>query len=199
MKTLFFLLALISSTSFFQNSTKSNGFQVGHSDSIRAITKKKFEELKENFSYEYDEFTKNERYTNLQFETHYYKNATSIQCFVTGRGEMVLISQYASFKWIFHDHISVLINDTVFKSSNINTQGGKSFRDTKGGGVVERNKYFMPNDLQLIEKIVKAGPKAKIKIRFQGEDYFHDIKLKENCYYAFKASYKLSGYLRILN
>lgn len=97
-------------------------------------------------------------------------------------------SNYSSSDWIFHTSIYVLIGDRKLTSPTVETYNENNKTDHNGGRVWEIVTYDNTN---ILEEIA-LNTNEKIKVRFNGREYYDDVTLSSKDKQALKDCYDLA-------
>lgn len=163
----------------------------GVSDSLNQVKKQKeFNQLVKNFIEVKDEFKDLSFYYHRNWGKNWL-NRKTLTAYVNSNGYRFLKSNYHDDDWIFHSSVSVKIGDDMYTSSTVPRYEDNNVTKATGGGVYEIVTYTRENNI--IEKIGLNTDK-KIKVRFQGDQFHHDVSLWKTDKEAMRDVYRL-GYL----
>lgn len=184
----------------FDSLAKTNIEKVkGEKEALAAIeaekNKKAFENLKRKFTYKKDEFKDIGFYTHKTWGKN-WKNRCTLTSDVNSSGYVWLNSNYSREDWLFHTRIIVKIGDETIRSEEVPTYSDNHRTDNAGGRVWEVITY---NDDKGILKAIAENSDKKIKVRFEGDKYYHDVTLSSKDKLALKDCYELGQLIKKMN
>jgi hypothetical protein len=144
--------------------------------------------LTPHFNYEKDDFG------GMGWWSH--KNNTNsgiaLSCQIRDDGYIYLESRYIGDDWIFHTHIKVNINDTIYTSAIVEeTSDNNEGKVLSDASVLEQVSYVNGGDNGILNAIYSTSD-TEIKIRFCGKKNYDYILTKENIQ-LIKDSYEWCG------
>lgn len=158
-----------------------------------AESKRKLEKLKRKFTYKKDDFQDIGFYTHKRWGK-YWPNRKTLTSGVNSSGYAWLRSNYSDDDWLFHTSIHVLIGDRKVTSPTVPTYSDKNKTDNDGGRIWEVVTYENTNILREIAK----NTDKKIRIRFNGSEFYNDATLSSGDKQALKDCYELGELLKIM-
>lgn len=174
-------------------------------DSLRAVKKqmdslridslnKRLTVLEKKFIKNIDEFDKTGWYTHKTWKKNILRSYLSATVFTSGRS--YLESNYHGEDWVFHTYLSVLIEDTTYRTAEVPSYSDLNRRDHYHGTVTEQISFSGGKD-KGIYKMIAENYNKTIKVRFFGKSY-EQITLSKKDKLAIKDSYELKTILKEL-
>jgi len=152
-----------------------------------------FNKLKSNFVVDNDDFN--------QRLFYYHKNwgigcqsRTTLFCYFSTEGGLFLVSKFLSSDWIFHQYSIILIGDESYKTDVVETFDKNNIEKSGSGMVLEEITYKDQDNSKEIIKNIANNIDKKIKVRLEGEQYYHDVVLTEKDKIAFQETWNLYCY-----
>ncbi len=162
---------------------------------VLEANKKELTELKNKFSYEYDEFDKIGWYKAKTQVVDHTWDENLLKVYVNNTGYCYLADQYYGDNWIFHTRVEVKIGDTIYKSEDIPSYDPNNKHENSSGSVWETISYTKGKDNGIIKAIAESGD-ATIRVRFTGDQMSRDFTLSKRDQQAIKDAYRLSELLK---
>jgi len=158
-----------------------------------AESKGKIEKLKRKFTYKKDEFQDVGFYTHKRWGK-YWPNRKTLTSGVNSTGYVWLNSNYSDDDWLFHTSIHVLIGDRKLTSPTVETYSKNNKTDNDGGRIWEVVTY---DNTDILREIAENIDK-KIKVRFNGREFYNDATLTSGDKQALKDCYELGKLLKLM-
>lgn len=159
-----------------------------------AESKKQLERLKRKFIYKKDDFQDIGFYTHKRWG-RYWPNRKTLTSGVNSSGYAWLRSNYSADDWLFHTSVHVLIGERKLTSQTVPTYSEKNKTDNDGGRIWEVVTY---NNTNILREIAENTDK-KIRVRFNGSEFYDDVTLSSGDKQALKDCYELGKLLKIMN
>jgi hypothetical protein len=167
---------------------KQESIKKAEREKINAV---KIDSMKKFFIVKSDEFSGGTYYYHKNWGVN-WPNRTTIYCYINNSGYIYLISNYFSTDWLFHTSITVLVDSKKFYSEEVET-----FKDANktevGYGCLWENVTYLSDD---IIKAIASSTDKKIKVRFNGKQYYKDIELSDRDKKAFKQCWEFHNFLK---
>lgn len=139
-----------------------------YKDSI--FLKKEIESIKSRLSFKKDEFKKHEVINHKNWG-NYWLDRIGITINMNSEGTFFMCSNYYAEDWIFHKNMTVLVDSTTLKLTDLVNDVTKA-----SDGVYEINYYEKEQSLNAA-RLINYNQNKTIKIRLSGGDYYKDFIL----------------------
>lgn len=116
---------------------------------------------------------------------------------VNATGRVYLRSNFYGDTWIFHEKLVVRVGETRLESGVIPGYSDQNHRTNSGGSVWETLHFTLVSDGGIMDAIA-AAPEATVRVRFQGDENYHDIVLSSRDKRAIAESVEFGNVLRRL-
>lgn len=141
--------------------------------------RKLLEDAKKNFDFKEDEFTGGGWYKHKLWDVNKIYNKTLLTANVHKSGLAYLVSNYYGDDWLFHESITVKIDERVMTSETVPSFDKSNMKENSGGSVWETI-HFTDNRDSGILSAIGANPEKVIKVRLNGRQYNKDYTLSKN-------------------
>jgi hypothetical protein len=162
---------------------------------IMEADRKKLEDLKTKFNYQYDEFDSKGWYFHKTQVVQNTFDKKVLKVYVNNSGYAYLTDQYYADDWLFHTRLEVKIGDTVYKTDDIPTYDSNNSTEIGSGSIWENISYTAGRDNGIIKAIAESGT-TPIKVRFAGDHGVYDMTLSERDRQAIKDAYELAELIK---
>jgi len=157
----------------------SSGLSTADLKEMLESDRKLLADAKKNFVFEGDEFTGGGWYKHKLWDINKILHKTLLTANVNQDGYAYLVSNYYGDDWIFHESITVKIDDRVIDSDVVPTYEKNNVHENTGGSVWETIHFTEERDNRILSSI-GANPEKTIKVRLNGRNYHKDYALSKN-------------------
>jgi hypothetical protein len=147
----------------------------------------KLKNLIKSFKSKLDDFSNITWYTHKNFPLSF----TGLSAVTNDQGHSYLISNFHSENWLFHTSIMVKIGDNIFESEDIPTYDKRNIHDNY---TTIWETVSFTND-SLLFKMIAFNVGKKIKVRLNGQQYYHEYILNDKLKLAIRDTYDLGKLL----
>ena len=102
---------------------------------------------------------------------------TGLRVPVKHDGFTYLMARYYGDDWLFFDHLIVRIGEQVLRTTPQPTYSENLERDNSGGSVWETLHLIGGIDNGIYSAIANASERDTVRVRFEGDQYYRDIRL----------------------
>lgn len=140
-----------------------------------------------------DEMTESGRFTHREVPTTMWRTGLALEVFPDG--ELVLLSSYTASTWLFHSSVSLRAGARTAETATVETFDKQHYTEISGGEIAEQIRYTDQRGRAVLD-LLRDSTLTSALVRFNGRQYYHDVKLSAAQLNAFREALRFADLQR---